>query len=319
MSMISSDRSASMNIVGIWVTNASRPASAPWNHAHARGIALARLMLFQISSWPISFMKPPITVSAAARHRFARDRVLAEHRDQEIPRGRALRELRERLEDRVLDQLEDPDDESDEEVDQLSDRSGEDLLRAVPDASRMEDVGPAERVDELLERVDEHAAGHAERRELLLDPRAALLEDAVLLERLDDQRAAGNELDDRAQDVRAGALDLGPVDRVDADDDREHAEARDVVRLVREPVENVADPPALHAGRRPLADGERAMRDDGGRRAVRLVLVAVGRGRSPQLHPRCAALLHDVRDLVRHQREVGRALADDRGRRAVRP
>ena len=50
----------------------------------------------------------------------------------------------------------------------------------------------------------------AERRELLLDELAALVEDAVVLERLDDQVAARDELDQRAQDVRAAALDLRP-------------------------------------------------------------------------------------------------------------
>ena len=45
-------------------TKPSSPPSAPWNQAHARAIALAFLMFSQTSSWPISFMKPPISVSA---------------------------------------------------------------------------------------------------------------------------------------------------------------------------------------------------------------------------------------------------------------
>ena len=38
-------------------------------------------------------------------------------------------------------------------------------------------------------------------RDLLLDPGADLVEDAVVVERLGDQPAAGDELDQRAQDV----------------------------------------------------------------------------------------------------------------------
>ena len=49
---------------GIERTNPISPASAPWNHANARATALPRLMFCQTSSWPISFMKPPISVSA---------------------------------------------------------------------------------------------------------------------------------------------------------------------------------------------------------------------------------------------------------------
>src|SRR2546423_15286499 len=116
-------------------------------------------------------------------------------------------------------------------------------------------------MDELLEGVDEHAPDHAERRELLLEPRAGVLEHAVLAERLEEQVAARDELDGRAQEVRAGALDLRAVDRVDPDDDREHAEARDVVRLVREPVEEVADPEPLDARLRALANRERPAGD----------------------------------------------------------
>ena len=40
------------------------PSSAVWNQAYARAIALPFLMFSQISSWPISFMKPPSRFSA---------------------------------------------------------------------------------------------------------------------------------------------------------------------------------------------------------------------------------------------------------------
>ncbi len=46
------------------MANPRRPDSAPWNQAQARSTALPRLRFSQTSSWPISFMKPPIRVSA---------------------------------------------------------------------------------------------------------------------------------------------------------------------------------------------------------------------------------------------------------------
>ena len=93
----------------------------------------------------------------------------------------------------------------------------------------------------LIERVLEHAPGHAERAHLLLDPAADLVEDAVVVERLRDQGAAWHELDHRAQHVGGVAIDGAHVDRVDAEDDGQHPEAGDEVRLVGEVVERVAD------------------------------------------------------------------------------
>ena len=106
-SMISSDLSAFMNSAGICRTKPISPASAPWNQAQARGMALAFLMFSQTSSWPINFMKPPISASGRARHGLAGDRVLAEHRLQQVVAARAFGQLRQRQQDRLANELED--------------------------------------------------------------------------------------------------------------------------------------------------------------------------------------------------------------------
>ena len=79
------------------------------------------------------------------------------------------------------------------------------------------------------------------------------------------------------------------------------------VRLVGEVVERVAEPEALHdraAG--PLAHRERLAARHRRRGLLRLPLVLIVPAARPQLQPRRALLLHDVRDLVAHQREIGR-------------
>ncbi len=64
MSAISSERKAAIASPGIWDTNPISDPRAPWNQAHARCSALACFMFSHTSSWPISFRKPPIKVSA---------------------------------------------------------------------------------------------------------------------------------------------------------------------------------------------------------------------------------------------------------------
>src|SRR5262249_3187191 len=92
--------------------------------------------------------------------------------------------------------------------------------------------------------------------DLLFDPGADLVEDSVVIESLGDESAAGDELDHCAQNVGRAAIDAAHVDRVDAQDDGEHPEARDDVGLVGEIVEDVADTEALWARCGALADGE---------------------------------------------------------------
>ena len=117
---------------------------------------------------------------------------------------------------------------------------------------------PAQRVDEALEPVDDLAADVAERGDLLLDPVGGLVDHAVVVERPGDQRAARHQLDQRAQEVGRGPGGAAHVDRVEAEHQRQHPEAGDVVRLVGEVVERV-----LHA--EPLDGGRRAGRGHRGR------------------------------------------------------
>ena len=94
MSMISSDLSAAMNSAGICRTKPIRPASAPWNQAQARGIALAFLMFSQISSWPMSFMKPPIRVFGVRGTGSPVTGSSPEHRLEQVVAARAFGQLR---------------------------------------------------------------------------------------------------------------------------------------------------------------------------------------------------------------------------------
>ena len=66
-----------------------------------------------------------------------------------------------------------------------------------------------ERVDEALEAGDDLAADVAQRGDLLLHPVGGLVDHAVVVEHLGDQRAAGHQLDQRAQEVRRGPV--GPA------------------------------------------------------------------------------------------------------------
>ena len=132
----------------------SARSSAPWNHAQARATALAFLMFSQTSSWPISFMKPPISVSALRGTGSPVIGSCAEHGLAAGPSracpaassasGRRIASLMNR---RM------PVDEALAEVDQPVDRLGEDPLRAVPDAAEVEDVAPAQRVEEAVDRL----------------------------------------------------------------------------------------------------------------------------------------------------------------------
>ena len=72
------------------------------------------------------------------------------------------------------------------------------------------DVGQAERIEEVHQRIADRRADHAEAGDLLVDPGADLLEDAVGFERLDDQAAERDQLDRAAQDVGAAAVDMAP-------------------------------------------------------------------------------------------------------------
>ena len=85
-----------------------------------------------------------------------------------------------------------------------------------------------------------------------------LVDHAVVVEHLGDQRPARDQLDQRPQEVGRGPGGAAHVDRVEPEDQRQHPEAGDVVRLVGEVVERV-----LHA--QPLDGGWRAGRGHRGR------------------------------------------------------
>ena len=97
-----------------------------------------------------------------------------------------------------------------DEGDHAVDRLGEDALGAVPDVAEVEDVAssPSESMNSSSASLMTPPAIPSVR-DLLLDPLADLLEDAVVVERLADQLAARDELDERAQDVRGAAVDRG--------------------------------------------------------------------------------------------------------------
>ena len=186
MSMSSSCWSAEMKRAGMPRTKPSRPCERA---LEPRPRARDRLCLLDVLP---DFLLPDQLHEAAdqgvggARHALAGDRVLAEDGLEEVPAARALRELGQRPQDRVLDEADDPGDQTGREVDEPADRLAEDALRAVPHAAEVEDVAPAQRVEEAVDRLTDDAAGHPERLDLLLDPTADLLEDAVVVERLGD-------------------------------------------------------------------------------------------------------------------------------------
>jgi hypothetical protein len=224
-----------------------------------------------------------------ARDGIAGDRVLAEDRLEEVVASRALRERRQGPQDRLLDQVEQFAHHTDAERDQAVDRIGEDPLGAVPHVAEVEDVPPTQRVDEAFESVDDHPADVAERRDLPLDPVGGLVDHAVVVEHLRDQRPARDQLDQRPQEVGRRPRRTAHVDRVESEHQRQHPEAGDVVRLVGEVVERVPNT-------EPLDGGWRAGR--GHRRRLRSAL-HFGRTLLGALDG--GALLDRVRELVGQQ------------------
>ena len=65
MSTTSSDLNACHEQPGNLVDEARERATAPLNQAKARGIAFAFCIVFQVSSSPMNFMKPPSSDSAS--------------------------------------------------------------------------------------------------------------------------------------------------------------------------------------------------------------------------------------------------------------
>ena len=174
-----------------------------------------------------------------ARHGLAGDRVVAEDGDRQVPALGPCREPGDGFEHGVADQIEHRAADGSDEADDAVDRVGEDPLGPLPHVAGREHVADAERMDEFGHGVDDRSGGDAEIVDLRVDPCAGLVEHAVAVERLDDEVAAGQEVDDGAQHVGGGAGDRRLVDRVHAEHDGEHAVAGDQVGLVGQVVQNV--------------------------------------------------------------------------------
>ena len=169
----------------------------------------------------------------------------------------------------------------------------------------MEEICHTQGVDEVPERFFECAPDVAELLQFLIEPRARFFEDAVLVECLREFVSQRNEPDRRAQEVRAGTLDIGAVDRIEAERETQHVVAGDVAGFVGKPIERVLDEASRnHRGARVLVYRERVAPRGSASGPVCFALVTIpGSGRRT-LHRNLAILLHDVRDLVPHEREV---------------
>ncbi len=247
--------------------------------------------------------------------------------------------LRDRQQDRVADEAQDVGDQARDELDRLSDRLGEDALRALPHLPEMREVADAEGSQKLIERAPDAAHHRAQPAELLIEPGADAVDDAVRLQRLEDLVAAWPESHHRVNEVRRVVRDGLLRDRIAADDVAEHVVARNVVHVVADEAErrahDVADRIDDRAGRRrhDIRGGAGLAANPAGHRELRLHRRAAGDRRGPAdddrrrypvgflletvrsgaaalaLNAGAVLLLHDVRDFVRHQREIGRPFA----------
>lgn len=189
-----------------------------------------------------------------ARYRVAGNRIAPEHGTEQIPAARALRQPGQRPQDGVADELQDAGDQRADEAGDAGDRFGDDAPGPFPDVAEVEDVGPAQGIEEAVDRLADAAGDQPETIELLLHPAGDAVDDAVIVERLRDQGAARHQLDDGAQKVARGAVDRTHVDRIDAEHQREHPETGQMVGMLGEVVERVADAQALHRWRAELGD-----------------------------------------------------------------
>ena len=161
----------------------------------------------------------------SARDGFASDGILAQYGGEQRPSGGALSEFGDGFEDGFADKLPDAFEEPFGKIDDAIDGIGEDPFRAIPEIAEVEYISPAQAVEEIHQCFFDGAAHHAESCNLIRDPAADLIEDAVFVEGLGDQRSTRDELDDGAQHIGGRALDMLHVDGVDAEHDGEHAEA----------------------------------------------------------------------------------------------
>ena len=104
-------------------------------------------------------------------------------------------------------------------------------------------------VPEIRAAATRSGADVAECGNLLFYPRSSLVDYAVVIERLGDQRPTWHEFNQGAQDVGRAAVDGAHVDRVKPHQNGQHAEAWDVVGFVGKIIQCILQAEALHRGR----------------------------------------------------------------------
>jgi len=239
---------------------------------------------------------------------FARDGILAKHSGQQSPSGSAFRQRRQRFEDRFFDERYDSVKQTFGKANELVNGAGEDLFGTVPCIARMREVRGSKGMKEVGNGLSYGRSDHAQRFDLVGNPVTDLVEDAVVVERLRDQAAKGNEFNDGAQYVAGAAVHLGPIDRVYAQHDGEHAEAGNDVGFIRDIVANTAESPALRARRGTLLDLEALTTHNGGRSLMRFMLIGIAATDGIALDDRGALLLDDVGGFMGHQAKIFIAL-----------
>src|SRR5262249_47627480 len=132
-----------------------------------------------------------------------------------------------------------------------------------PHAGEVEDVGPAQGIQEASQGTPNVTAYVAENRQLLFDPGGGLVDDAVIVERLGNECASRQQLDQAAQQVSRTAIRGTHVDGVEAQDNGQQPEAGNVVGPIGEFIQGILDAPPLHRWR------------GGGRRDLRAALYGV--------------------------------------------
>ena len=183
------------------------------------------------------------------RHRFAADRIFAEDGLEQVVAARSLRQRRQRFQDGVLDHLEQLADHRAAKGNQACYRLGEDALGALPDAAQVENVAPAQGIQEAFQTAGDITADVTEQRHLLFHPGGGLVDHAVIVQRLGDEGATRHQFDQGTQEVGRAAVGGAHVDRVESEQQGQHPEAGDQISLVGEIIERVAEAEALHRWR----------------------------------------------------------------------
>ena len=275
-----------------------------------------------------------------ARVGIAGDRVLAQHPTQQVVASSALGQPGQRAQHGVADEAQHLAGQVADEADGAVDRLAEDGAGAVPDAAQIGDVGHAQRAQEAAERGANGADHCSQGVDLGLQPAPHPVDDAVTLQRVVDQAAAGPHPHQRADQGNRVAVHRLLGDRVAAQDEAQQVITRDQAGMVSHKAQRQADDVAhrVHhrtghradrAGYRTKTAAQRAAErelrpggaaaghhrrlagDHGGGGAVGLVFQRLASVRpAAGLHRAGAALLlQHMRHLVRQQGQVGGLLA----------